>query len=107
MRIRVRIGRARHAFKAPATVDAPACDEYSTVEHFRALKDAAPKRFPDVGDSVAFLYEKDMRHGKGTLTVSYGVKYGGVSHATNDYRHSIITREGERHYVRPEHVACI
>ncbi|WPH58151.1 hypothetical protein SEA_LUCKYSOCKE_206 [Streptomyces phage LuckySocke] len=92
---------------APKSDETPASEEYVTVEHFRALKGAATKSFPDVGDSVAFLYEKDPKNGKGILSVAYGVKYGGQSHATNDYRHSVMTREGERHHVRPEHVACI
>lgn len=107
MRIKVRMGRARHAFIAPDVVDSPAHEDYLTVQHFRNLKDAATKRYPEVGDSVAFLHEKDMKHGKGTITVDYGVKFSSANDGTNDYRHIIVSRTGERHYVRPEHVACI
>lgn len=104
MRVKVRINRARAAFVAPVTDAHP---DYLAVARFQELKEASRGKYPNVGDSVAFLYDKEPKHGKGTLTVAYGKRYGGSNQGTNDYRHMIVTREGERHYVTSDRVAVI
>lgn len=89
------------------TMETPAHEDYSVIERFQELKKATPVMPIGVGDSVAFLYDKNPQHGKGTLTLAYGKKFDSKGAGTNGYRIGIVTRDGERFYVHFDHVTRI
>ncbi len=96
MRIKVRIGRARHAFKAPS-VEIEAHGNYAVLERYALIRDESESKYRprNVGASVAFLKDVD-----GTLSLVYGRISKIHSNPKGSYTGiDVYDREGTKHYV--------
>lgn len=94
MRIKVRIGRARHAFKVPDEVPT-AHGNYAVLERFALLKEEREKAYAPfvVGASVAFLKDVD-----GILSLVYGRISHVQSNGSGTYTGlEVYDRKGNKH----------
>lgn len=96
MRIKVRIGRARHAFIAPV-VEPEAHGNYAVLERYALIRDESENTYRPrkVGASVAFIKDVD-----GTLSLVYGR----ISKIHSDTKGTYLgvdayDRAGTKHYV--------